>query len=188
MIRRENAARRDALCWIVSRIAADRSIYANISSAFETPTATELGNQPDGTAGINEQLAPQKSTTYEVGSKGGFGGHLLRCRLVQHACSRRARSVRDTRERRSEIFPECRPNQSPRGRAGAFGGGRPDRRQRLVQLFRFPIRALRHRFRSVRRETDSGNSDLSRAGERDDLARCRLRSVRGRGSGVSVRR
>lgn len=58
---------------IVWRIAAERSIYANVASAFETPTATELGNQPDGSAGINEQLAPQKSTTYEVGSKGGFG-------------------------------------------------------------------------------------------------------------------
>ena len=58
---------------IVSRIASDRSIYANISSAFETPTATELGNHPDGSAGINQQLAPQKSTTYEIGSKGGAG-------------------------------------------------------------------------------------------------------------------
>jgi iron complex outermembrane receptor protein len=58
---------------LVSRIAPDRSIYANISSAFETPTATELGNHPDGTAGINQELAPQKSTTYELGSKGAFG-------------------------------------------------------------------------------------------------------------------
>lgn len=58
---------------IVSRITPDQSIYANISSAFETPTATELGNRPDGTAGINQDLAPQKSTTYEVGSKGGIG-------------------------------------------------------------------------------------------------------------------
>jgi len=58
---------------IVSRIAPERSIYANVSSAFETPTATELGNHPDGSAGINQELAPQKSTTFEVGSKGGVG-------------------------------------------------------------------------------------------------------------------
>jgi iron complex outermembrane receptor protein len=58
---------------IVSKIAPDRSIYANVSSAFETPTATELGNHPDGSAGINQDLAPQKSTTYEIGSKGFFG-------------------------------------------------------------------------------------------------------------------
>jgi iron complex outermembrane receptor protein len=57
---------------IVSRIA-DASVYANISSAFETPTATELGNHADGSAGINQDLAPQKSTTYELGSKGGIG-------------------------------------------------------------------------------------------------------------------
>jgi iron complex outermembrane receptor protein len=58
---------------IVARVAPDRSFYANVSSAFETPTATELGNHPDGSAGINQELAPQKSTTYEIGSKGGLG-------------------------------------------------------------------------------------------------------------------
>jgi iron complex outermembrane receptor protein len=53
----------------VARIAAEQSVYANISSAFETPTSTELGNHPDGSAGINQELDPQKSTTYEVGLK-----------------------------------------------------------------------------------------------------------------------
>jgi iron complex outermembrane receptor protein len=37
--------------------------------AFETPTTTELGNHADGTAGINPDLKPQFSTTYEVGRK-----------------------------------------------------------------------------------------------------------------------
>jgi len=46
------------------------SAYVNVSSAFETPTATELGNQPSGAAGINRELRPQKSTTYETGVKG----------------------------------------------------------------------------------------------------------------------
>jgi iron complex outermembrane receptor protein len=55
---------------LVARVDDDRSLYANISSAFETPTATELGNHPDGTAGINQDLKPQKSTTYEIGFKG----------------------------------------------------------------------------------------------------------------------
>ncbi len=54
---------------LVSRIAPDQSAYANISSAFETPTATELGNHADGSAGINPDLKPQRSTTYEVGLK-----------------------------------------------------------------------------------------------------------------------
>ena len=58
---------------LVSRIGISQSLYANISSAFETPTATELGNHPDGSAGINQDLAPQKSITYEAGFKGAIG-------------------------------------------------------------------------------------------------------------------
>lgn len=46
------------------------SLYANASTAFETPTATELGNHPDGSAGINQDLRPQKSLTYEIGFRG----------------------------------------------------------------------------------------------------------------------
>ena len=46
------------------------AVYANASSAFETPTTTELGNQANGNAGFNPDLEPQYSTTYEVGAKG----------------------------------------------------------------------------------------------------------------------
>jgi iron complex outermembrane recepter protein len=55
---------------ILARFSASHSAYANVSSAFETPTATELGNRPTGTGGINSDLKPQRSTTYEVGMKG----------------------------------------------------------------------------------------------------------------------
>jgi iron complex outermembrane recepter protein len=55
---------------ILARLATSHSAYANVSSAFETPTATELGNQPSGAAGINRDLKPQRSVTYEVGVKG----------------------------------------------------------------------------------------------------------------------
>jgi iron complex outermembrane receptor protein len=55
---------------ILARLATSHSVYANVSSAFETPTATELGNQPSGAAGINRDLKPQRSTTYEAGVKG----------------------------------------------------------------------------------------------------------------------
>lgn len=55
---------------ILARLSESHSAYANISSAFETPTATELGNQPSGAAGINRDLKPQRSLTYEVGVKG----------------------------------------------------------------------------------------------------------------------
>lgn len=55
---------------VVARITPLSSVYANLSSAFETPTATELGNQPDGNAGINADLDPQRSVTFELGGKG----------------------------------------------------------------------------------------------------------------------
>ena len=54
----------------LARLSDSHSAYANVSTAFETPTATELGNQPDGSAGINQNLKPQRSLTYEVGLKG----------------------------------------------------------------------------------------------------------------------
>ena len=55
---------------IAMRMASSHSVYANVSSAFETPTTTELGNQADGSAGLNRDLQPQYSTTYEAGVKG----------------------------------------------------------------------------------------------------------------------
>ena len=55
---------------VVARLAQSHSAYVNVSSAFETPTATELGNRPTGTGGINNELQPQRSTTYEAGLKG----------------------------------------------------------------------------------------------------------------------
>src|SRR6185437_7480510 len=52
------------------RLSTFHSLYANVGSAFETPTTTELGNQADGSAGLNADLEPQLSTTYETGAKG----------------------------------------------------------------------------------------------------------------------
>lgn len=55
------------------RLAPLHSAYVNVNTAFETPTTTELGNQPDGSAGLNAQLQPQYATTLEVGMKGLAG-------------------------------------------------------------------------------------------------------------------
>src|SRR6266542_64979 len=52
---------------LLARGGSTSATYMNVSSAFETPTATELGNHPDGTAGINDDLRPQRSRTIEVG-------------------------------------------------------------------------------------------------------------------------
>jgi len=56
----------------VVRLTALSALYANAGSAFETPTTTELGNQPNGNAGLNFDLKPQFSTTYETGVKGSL--------------------------------------------------------------------------------------------------------------------
>lgn len=45
------------------------SVYANLSTAFETPTITELTNQETGDAGLNATLEPQRTRTLEVGTQ-----------------------------------------------------------------------------------------------------------------------
>jgi iron complex outermembrane receptor protein len=55
---------------LVARLAPLHALYGNVSTAFETPTATELGNNPDASGGFNQELDPQRSVTYEVGVKG----------------------------------------------------------------------------------------------------------------------
>jgi len=55
---------------LLAHLTDSHSAYFNVSTAFETPTATELGNQPSGAAGINRDLKPQRSLTYELGLKG----------------------------------------------------------------------------------------------------------------------
>jgi len=61
---------------VLARLSDFHSVYANVSTAFETPTATELGNQPSGAAGVNPDLKPQRSLTYEAGIKGIAAGAL----------------------------------------------------------------------------------------------------------------
>ncbi|HEX6433813.1 MAG TPA: TonB-dependent receptor [Gemmatimonadales bacterium] len=53
--------------WLVSQ---EFVPYLNISTAFETPTTTELVNQPDGSGGLNPDLGPQRAVNYEVGARG----------------------------------------------------------------------------------------------------------------------
>jgi iron complex outermembrane receptor protein len=55
---------------VVVKLSTFQSVYANVASAFETPTTTELGTKPDGTPGINPALSPEYATTYEAGVKG----------------------------------------------------------------------------------------------------------------------
>jgi iron complex outermembrane recepter protein len=99
---------------LLARLSPVQSAYANISSAFETPTATELGNQPSGAAGINRDLKPQRSTTYELGIKG-----VTRAAL-QYNASLFATTVRD------ELIPYDIPGGG--GRRYFRNAGRTSRR------------------------------------------------------------
>ena len=47
--------------------------YLNVATSFETPTTTELVNQPGGTGGFNDQLEPQRAANYEIGFRGRAG-------------------------------------------------------------------------------------------------------------------
>jgi iron complex outermembrane receptor protein len=58
------------LVWRATPLA---SVYGNVSRSFDTPTTTELGNKQDGSAGINPDLLPQRTTNVELGSRGLFG-------------------------------------------------------------------------------------------------------------------
>ena len=48
-------------------------IYLNSSTVFETPTTTELINNPSGGGGFNPNLKPQNSYSVELGLKGNPG-------------------------------------------------------------------------------------------------------------------
>lgn len=50
--------------------------YANVSTAFETPTTTELAVRPDGQGGFNPDLDPQRIRTLELGARGRLGARL----------------------------------------------------------------------------------------------------------------
>jgi iron complex outermembrane receptor protein len=50
--------------------------YVNLSTAFETPTTTELAIRPDDSGGFNPELDPQRLRTVEVGARGRIGGRI----------------------------------------------------------------------------------------------------------------
>jgi iron complex outermembrane recepter protein len=52
------------------------NLYTNIGSSFETPTMSELSNNPTGTGGFNPDLNPQKAANFEIGAKTYFNQRL----------------------------------------------------------------------------------------------------------------
>jgi iron complex outermembrane receptor protein len=52
------------------RVGSLSSLYASVSTSFETPTTTEMANRPEGVGGLNADLKPQRGVSYEAGYKG----------------------------------------------------------------------------------------------------------------------
>jgi iron complex outermembrane receptor protein len=105
---------------VAARLSPLHSIYGTLGSAFETPTTTELGNQEDGSAGLNRDLKPQYSSTYEVGAKG------LAISRVQYDVALFDIEVRD------ELIPFQVPGGA--GRTYYRNAGRTRRRGAEMQL------------------------------------------------------
>lgn len=57
----------------VWRMAAAFAPYANVSTAFDSPTSTELAAREDGQGGFNPTLDPQRTRTVELGARGRGG-------------------------------------------------------------------------------------------------------------------
>lgn len=49
------------------------AFYANVATAFQTPTTTELANRPDGAGGFNPLLRPERTRSVEAGAKARRG-------------------------------------------------------------------------------------------------------------------
>lgn len=58
---------------VLLQVAEPAALYANIATSFETPTTTELVNQPSGAGGFNPDLEPQRTVSIEGGIKGRAG-------------------------------------------------------------------------------------------------------------------
>jgi len=56
-------------------LAPGHRLYANVSTAFETPTFTEFAD-PDGSGGFNPAIEPQQALNREIGARGRFGDRL----------------------------------------------------------------------------------------------------------------
>ena len=46
------------------------NLYSSLSTAYETPTAQELSNRPEGEGGFNQDLEPEDLTSWEIGVRG----------------------------------------------------------------------------------------------------------------------
>jgi iron complex outermembrane recepter protein len=71
----------------------DATLYAGFSSAFESPTTTELANRPDLQRGFNPDLNPERSYGFEAGVRGFLTKTRLRYEIALYHIDVRDRLV-----------------------------------------------------------------------------------------------
>lgn len=59
---------------IHAQVAPTFSVFANLTTSFETPTTTEFVNNPGQSGGLNANLDPTRGVAGEVGARGTVGG------------------------------------------------------------------------------------------------------------------
>ena len=62
---------------VVLKINNDLQLYSNFSTAFQTPTTSELSNKEDGSGGFNSLLKPEQLKNIELGIRGNNLNHRL---------------------------------------------------------------------------------------------------------------
>ena len=60
---------------VVLKINNDLQLYSNFSTAFQTPTTSELSNKEDGSGGFNTLLKPEQLKNIELGIRGNNFNH-----------------------------------------------------------------------------------------------------------------
>jgi len=53
------------------------NFFGSISTVFETPTTSELSNQPDAAGGFNPGLDPMRGESFELGIRGSLGSNAV---------------------------------------------------------------------------------------------------------------
>lgn len=71
---RRDLSRPSPVVGIAWRASDPVTLYANVSTAFETPTLSELSNRPDGGGGLNPGLEPERLLAGEVGVRARLAG------------------------------------------------------------------------------------------------------------------
>lgn len=61
------------------------NLYANVATAYQTPTTVELSNRPDNAGGFNEDLGPEDLRSIEAGVRGAIAPWRLRFEVATYA-------------------------------------------------------------------------------------------------------